>query len=108
MDSSTATVVTRTFGVAPCVMRAKQSNIQCHKYRGKLIRPNHTRTRFDKTQRLIHACAPAEIINAAPTVGKSAHQPGKCFSLVMTAIASAMSIVPAMERKLPILELFVG
>ena len=50
---------------------------QCHKYSGKLIRPNQTRNLQDKIFRLTHAAGPAQIINTAPRTGITAHLPGK-------------------------------
>ena len=67
----------RLLGVSLSIIRANDSKGQCHKYNGKLIKPNHTSTRFDKTVRFIHACEPAEIINTAPSVGSNAQVPGK-------------------------------
>ena len=56
---------------------ANESKGQCHKYKGKLISPNQTKTLFDKICLLSHAFGPENIMSAAPSVGISASDPGK-------------------------------
>ena len=50
-------------GTSPSTILAKDNNGQCHKYRGKLIKPNQIAILLDKIVRLIQALEPAAIIN---------------------------------------------
>ena len=58
------------------MMRAKERKGQCHKYNGKLMRPNHTTSLFDRISRLNQDCSPAAIIKMVPNTGTIAHFPG--------------------------------
>jgi hypothetical protein len=57
-----------TLGVSLCMIRAKESNGQCHKYSGKLISPNQTIILFESSRRLIQALGPAAISNIVPEI----------------------------------------
>jgi hypothetical protein len=98
MLTMTAVMRTLLVGVSPPLMiLAIDSKGQCHRYSGKLINPNHTSTRFERTTRFSYACAPAEIISTAPSIGNAAHQPGKGVSLVMTRTPIAIRTAPSTD-----------
>ena len=70
-------------GTSLSTIRAKDSIGQCHKYKGKLIKPNQTATLLDSIVRLTQALEPAVMISTAPKTGNKAHLPGKLNSLLI-------------------------
>src|SRR5262245_13591450 len=101
----TATMRRRGDGGSLSTMRANDRSGQCHRYRGKLIKPNHTNTRAERSVRFSHACGPAEMIRAVPTVGSSAHQPGNARAFVIRRSPTVVSAAPRRDRRLVLLGL---
>src|SRR5205807_1826928 len=98
-DTRTSTARTEGLGSPPLRILANDSNGQCHKYNGKLIKPIQTRSPLDKTTRFNTASRPAVMIKTAPVVGKRAHHPGKANSFVISNIPANTKVKPQIDRQ---------
>ena len=93
-ESTITPSLTIVEGASPTIIHEKEINGQCHKYKGKLIKPNQIRNLCDNIFRLIQALGPAIIINIVLMTGIIAQKPG--YTIVLSNIKK-----PKVNNKIP-------
>ncbi|GBF37437.1 hypothetical protein LPTSP1_04190 [Leptospira johnsonii] len=81
-------------GVPPSKIFAKDSRGQCHKYKGKLIKPKNIEIGFPKTLRLNLERFPELISNTAPNTGTKARNPGNADPFLIRKIPKKIHKIP--------------